>query len=48
MDAGTAGFFAAVDGSIAKGELFTDSGDLENLIGRPATPLASVVAAAVA
>jgi len=48
MDAGTAGFFAAVDGSIAKGELFTDSGDLEALIGRPATPLATAIAAAVA
>jgi NAD(P)H dehydrogenase (quinone) len=48
MDAGTAGFFAAVDGSIAKGELFTDSGDLESLIGHKATALADAVAAAVA
>lgn len=48
MDAGTAGFFAAVDGSIAKGELFTDSGDLETLIGRTPTSLAAAVAAAVA
>lgn len=48
MDAGTAAFFAAVDASIAKGELFTDSGDLEALIGRPATSLADAVAEAVA
>ncbi|NTV39709.1 MAG: KR domain-containing protein, partial [Demequinaceae bacterium] len=48
MDAGMAGMWAAVDASIAKGELFTDSGHLEALIGRPATPLATVVAAAVA
>jgi NAD(P)H dehydrogenase (quinone) len=48
MDAGTAGFFAAVDGSIARGELFTDSGDLEALIGRKATSLADAVAVAIA
>ena len=48
MDAGTAGFFAAVDGSIAKGELFTDSGDLEALIGRKPASLADAVAGAVA
>lgn len=48
MDAGTAGFFAAVDGSIAKGELFTESGDLEALIGRKATSLVEAVAEAVA
>ncbi|WP_062523036.1 NAD(P)H-binding protein [Demequina silvatica] len=46
MDAGTAGFWAAIDGSIAKGELDTDSTALEELIGRPATPLADAVAAA--
>ena len=48
MDSGMAGMWAAVDASIAKGELFTDSGHLEALIGRPATPLAAVVAASVA
>ncbi|WP_062463607.1 NmrA family NAD(P)-binding protein [Demequina soli] len=47
MDAGTAGFWAAVDASIAKGELDTDSTALADLIGRPATPLADAVAAAV-
>lgn len=46
MDAGTAGFWAAVDASIAKGELDTDSDALERLIGRPATSLAEAVAAA--
>jgi NAD(P)H dehydrogenase (quinone) len=48
MDAGMAGMWAAVDASIAKGELFTDSGDLEALTGRKSTPLATVVSAAVA
>ena len=48
MDSGMAGMWAAVDASIAKGELSTDSGDLEALIGRQATPLADAVAAAVA
>jgi NAD(P)H dehydrogenase (quinone) len=47
MDAGTAGFFAAVDSSIAKGELFTDSGDLESLMGRAPASLADAVAEAV-
>lgn len=48
MDPGAAGLWSAVDGSIAKGELFTDAGVLEALIGRAATPLASVVGAATA
>jgi len=48
MDSGMAGMWAAVDESIAKGELFTDSGHLEALIGRQATALATVVAVAVA
>ncbi|WP_062302626.1 NmrA family NAD(P)-binding protein [Demequina subtropica] len=47
MDAGTAGFWASIDGSIAKGELDTASTALEDLIGRPATSLADAVAAAV-
>ncbi|MDN4474860.1 NAD(P)H-binding protein [Demequina sp. SYSU T00192] len=46
MDAGAAAFWAAIDGSIAKGELDTSRTDLEDLIGRPATPLADAVAAA--
>ncbi|CAN5605386.1 SDR family oxidoreductase [soil metagenome] len=36
------------DRAIAAGELATDSGDLARLIGRPTTPLAEAVAAAVA
>ncbi|WP_062515995.1 NAD(P)H-binding protein [Demequina gelatinilytica] len=47
MDAGTAGFWASIDGSIAKGELDTTSTALEDLIERPATSLADAVAAAV-
>jgi len=43
LDAGTAGFVAALDESIARGELETDSDDLARLLGRPATPLADVV-----
>ncbi|GAA0298765.1 NAD(P)H-binding protein [Kineococcus aurantiacus] len=46
LDAGTAGFVAALDASIARGDLFTDSRDLEQLIGRPATTLAEAVRAA--
>jgi NAD(P)H dehydrogenase (quinone) len=46
MDAGTAGFFAAVDASIAKGELFSDSDDLESLLGRAPASLADAVAEA--
>ncbi|WP_410812676.1 NAD(P)H-binding protein [Micromonospora sp. 067-2] len=48
LDAGTAGFVAALDTSIAIGELVTDSGDLERLIGRPSTPLRDAVRAALA
>jgi len=35
------------DRGIARGELFTDSGDLRRLIGRPTTPLREAVAAAL-
>ncbi|WP_062386432.1 NAD(P)H-binding protein [Demequina iriomotensis] len=48
MDAGTAGFWASVDASIAKGELDTESTALAELIGRPATSLADAVATAAA
>jgi len=48
LDAGTAAFVAALDASIARGELETTSGDLERLLGRPATPLAEAVRAASA
>ncbi|MEU7973442.1 SDR family oxidoreductase [Micromonospora sp. NPDC049089] len=46
LDAGTAGFVAALDQSIADGELATDSDDLSRLIGRPSTPLRDAVRAA--
>ncbi|MFE0512623.1 SDR family oxidoreductase [Streptomyces sp. NPDC058964] len=36
-----------VDGSIARGELVVSSGDLSRLIGRPTTPLADAVTAAL-
>ena len=43
--------FAAVladsDRGAAQGELLVDSGHLEQLLGRPATPLAEALAAAV-
>ncbi|MEP7762889.1 NAD(P)H-binding protein [Sanguibacter sp. 25GB23B1] len=48
LDAGTAGFVAALDGSTAAGDLETDSTDLVDLLGRPVTPLADVVRAAQA
>ena len=39
LDPGTAGFIAALDESIKRGELETDSDDLVQLAGRPTTPL---------
>ncbi|MEU3143923.1 MULTISPECIES: SDR family oxidoreductase [unclassified Streptomyces] len=42
-----AAVFAGVDASIAKGELVVTSGDLARLAGRPTTPLADAVAAAL-
>ncbi|CAL9471502.1 SDR family oxidoreductase [Streptomyces sp. Tu 3180] len=42
-----AAVFAGVDVSIEKGELVVDSGDLSRLTGRPTTPLAEAVAAAL-
>ncbi|MBT3149894.1 SDR family oxidoreductase [Streptomyces sp. CHD11] len=42
-----AAMFAGVDVSIEKGELVVDSGDLSRLAGRPTTPLAEAVAAAL-
>ncbi|WP_062132085.1 NmrA family NAD(P)-binding protein [Demequina aestuarii] len=47
MDPGTAGFWASVDASIAKGDLFTESTDLERLIGRAPASLESAVRAAL-
>jgi NAD(P)H dehydrogenase (quinone) len=46
LDEGTAGFVAALDASIAAGDLATDRDDLAKLIGRPATTLAEAVRAA--
>ncbi|MFF9272104.1 SDR family oxidoreductase [Streptomyces rochei] len=40
--------FAGVDAAIEKGELVVTSGDLARLAGRPTTPLAEAVAAALA
>lgn len=45
LDAGTAGFVAAIDTSIAAGDLETSSNDLAALLGRPVTPLADAVRA---
>ncbi|MCT7355764.1 SDR family oxidoreductase [Streptomyces sp. 15-116A] len=42
-----AGILAGVDAAIAKGELVVDSGDLSRLTGRPTTPLADAIAAAL-
>lgn len=38
---------ADVDRGLSEGELFTDSGDLSRLVGRPTTPLADAIAAAL-
>ncbi|MGY1778648.1 NAD(P)H-binding protein [Geodermatophilus sp. SYSU D00804] len=46
LDAGTAGFVAAIDTSIANGDLDTGDADLAALLGRPVTPLADAVRAA--
>ncbi|MFJ6930113.1 SDR family oxidoreductase [Streptomyces nigra] len=42
-----AAILAGVDTAIAKGELVIDSGDLSRLAGRPTTPLADAIAAAL-
>ncbi len=46
LDEATARFGAAMDASIAAGDLETDSDDLAKLLGRPVTPLADAVRAA--
>ena len=46
LDEWTARFLAALDASIANGDLETDSDDLARLIGRPPTPVADAVGAA--
>jgi NAD(P)H dehydrogenase (quinone) len=47
LDAPHAAVLADSDANAAKGALFVPKTDLENLIGRPATPLATSVAAAL-
>jgi len=47
MDEGTAGFWASIDASIAKGDLYTESTDLEELIGHAPTSLEAAVKAAL-
>lgn len=47
LDEGTASFVAALDAGTATGELDTDSGDLETLLGRPAGTLDGVLAVRV-
>lgn len=47
LDAGTAGFVTSLDVATKRGDLFTESRDLQTLIGRESTPLAEAVAAAV-
>ncbi|MCE0761506.1 SDR family oxidoreductase [Pseudonocardia kujensis] len=47
LDEGTAGFVVALDESIARGDLDIDSSDLAELLGRPLTPVADVVRAAL-
>jgi len=46
LDKGTAHFVAALDASIARGDLETNSQDLAQLLGRPTTLLTEVVGAA--
>lgn len=46
LDEATAGFVAALDTSIAHGDLHTDRQDLAELLGRPATSLTDAVRAA--
>jgi NAD(P)H dehydrogenase (quinone) len=48
LDEASARFVAALDASIANGDLETDSRDLEQLLGHPVTPLVDAVRAAAA
>ncbi|WP_308466212.1 SDR family oxidoreductase [Rathayibacter soli] len=47
LDAGTAGFVVALDGNIRDGLLGETNGELRGLIGRPTTPLAEGLSAAI-
>ena len=42
-----AAVYADADAGVGRGDLFVDTGDLSRLIGRPTTPLADAVAAAL-
>lgn len=44
---GAATVFADASAAIGRGDLFTDSGDLRRLIGRPTTPVAETIRAAL-
>ncbi|MBO3085253.1 SDR family oxidoreductase [Cellulomonas fengjieae] len=48
LDEGTAGFVAALDADIARGDLADATSDLRTLIGRPTTPLVDGLRAALA
>ena len=43
LDQNTAEFVAALDASISRGDLETNSQDLKHLLGRPVTSLATVI-----
>jgi NAD(P)H dehydrogenase (quinone) len=47
LDEATAAFVAGLDEGIARGELDSDGAELARLLGRPATPVAETVRAAV-
>jgi NAD(P)H dehydrogenase (quinone) len=47
LDAGTAGFVASLDEAIARGDLDVPGDDLPTLLGRPVTPLAEAIRAAL-
>ncbi|KJC63997.1 SDR family oxidoreductase [Agreia bicolorata] len=47
LDAGTAGFVTALEVATSRGDLFTESRDLQRLLGRESTPLVDAIAAAV-
>jgi NAD(P)H dehydrogenase (quinone) len=47
LDEATAHLVAALDASIARGDLETSSQDLAQLLGHPATPLTEAVGAAL-
>jgi NAD(P)H dehydrogenase (quinone) len=47
LDAGTVGFVTALDANIAAGDLDKTSDDLSRILGRPTTPLAESLGAAL-